>query len=552
MDRLGDFASNSYLRMGSLRTIGRYWHSLRHLRAHQVYGRILFDWRFPKPHVRPAPPLQPATGWWQPCALRRPSLIGPNTFRLLNVEHSLETTGWDGGDIDLLWRFNQHYFDDLNAEGAADRARWHIPLMQRWVRENPPGVGTGWRPYPNSLRIVNWVKWALAGGGLPADCVQSLATQARWQRQRIEYHYLGNHLLANAKALVFAGCFFGGNEADEWRRTGLRIYAQQLPEQILPDGGHYELSPMYQSLMLEDLLDLVNLMASVPALASEFPAAIRASVNPMRRWLAAMCHPDGEISFFNDAAFGVAPTPSELSGYAARLGFTEDVSPAPGLTHLRDSGFVRMQRGPAIVIADVGEVCAPVCPAHAHADTLSFEMSVHGQRVLVNSGVSQYGDGAARDRQRGTAAHNTVVIDGRNSSDVWSSFRVATRAHVIDVSANESDGSLEVHGAHSGYRRLPGAPTHRRLWRLTDSSLTVQDNGLPTARAEARFHLAPGVAGELQGPGLPLLDGSMSGSFGQGARIEPFEWHPEFGTSVASRCVAVLAEGSQMQARFTW
>jgi hypothetical protein len=153
--------------MSSLRTISRYWHSIRHLRAHQVYGRVIFDRWVPKPDVRPAPPLRLTTGHWSQCACRRPSLIAPTTFRLLNVEHDLDAVGWDSSAVDLLWRYNQHYFDDLNAQGAADRARWHIPLMQRWVRENPSGSGTGWRPYPNSLRIVNWVKWALPGGALP-------------------------------------------------------------------------------------------------------------------------------------------------------------------------------------------------------------------------------------------------------------------------------------------------------------------------------------------------------------------------------------------------
>jgi uncharacterized heparinase superfamily protein len=538
--------------MSSLRTISRYWHSIRHLRAHQVYGRVIFDRWVPKPDVRPAPPLRLAMGQWSQCACRRPSLVAPTTFILLNVEQDLDTVGWDSSALDLLWRYNLHYFDDLNAQGAADRSRWHIPLMQRWVRENPPGGGTGWRPYPNSLRIVNWVKWALAGGALPQECIQSLAVQARWQMGRIEHHYLGNHLLVNAKALVFAGCYFGGAEADAWRHAGLQIFAEQLPEQILPDGGHYEFSPMYQSIILEDLLDLVNLTGAYPALAGEFPPVIRHSVNPMRRWLAAMCHPDGEISFFNDAAFGVAPTPAELSAYAARLGFLEDVTPSPGLTYLRDSGYVRMQRGPAVLIADVGEVCAPVCPAHAHADTLSFELSAHGERVLVNTGVSQYGEGTARDCQRGTAAHNTVVIDGQNSSDVWGGFRVAGRAHMTDVSAHEWDGALEAHAAHDGYRRLPGAPVHQRLWRLTDTTLTVHDSGLPGARAVAKFHLAPEVAGELRGSQLALMGGRVSASFGAGAKIEPFEWHPEFGVSVASQCVVVAAAGSQAQAQFSW
>ncbi len=542
--------------MSSLGTVGRYWHSLRYLRAHQIYGRIIFERVVPRPAVRPAPQLRPVAGHWLPCAHRSASLAGPCTFRLLNVERTLDAVGWDGGDVDLLWRYNQHYFDDLSAAGAADRAHWHVPLMQRWVRANPPGTGTGWRPYPNSLRIVNWIKWACAGGVLPAACVQSLATQARWQRRRIEWHYLGNHLLANAKALVCAGCFFAGDEADEWRRTGLRIYAQQLPEQILADGGHYELSPMYQSLMLEDLLDLVNLAAAYPALAPEFPEAIRASITPMRRWLAAMCHPDGGISFFNDAAVGVAPEPSALEAYAARLGFTEAVAPADGVTHLAESGYVRMQRGPAVVIADVGQVCADVCPAHAHADTLSFEMSLWGQRVMVNTGVSRYGYGPVRDTQRGTAAHNTVTVDGKNSSDVWASFRVGQRARVHGVSVRDAGGVLQVRAAHDGYSALPGRPVHERCWRLDEKSLHVSDRVSGGASAMAHVHFAPGAVDEAQlqaaAGAVAALGGRASIAFGPGARATRFEWCPEFGRTVPSVCVDVPLRQGHCDVRVAW
>ena len=67
----------------------------------------------------------------------------------------------------------------------------------------------------------------------------------------------------------------------------------------------------------------------------------------------------------------------------------------------------------AVAIGDIGNVGPDYIPGHAHADTLSFEMSVFDMRFIVNSGTSVYGLGAERLRQRGTAAHSTVVIDGR-------------------------------------------------------------------------------------------------------------------------------------------
>jgi uncharacterized heparinase superfamily protein len=98
--------------------------------------------------------------------------------------------------------------------------------------------------------------------------LESLALQARYLAETVEYHLLGNHLLANAKALVFVGAFFeGGARRRAGSASGLRILASQLPEQVLDDGGHFERSPMYHSLILEDVLDLVNLHRSLARLA---------------------------------------------------------------------------------------------------------------------------------------------------------------------------------------------------------------------------------------------------------------------------------------------
>ena len=159
-------------------------------------------------------------------------MLGPEEFIFLRQEGRLAEVGWDGPQREKLWRYNQHYFDDLNALGAADRAQWHLALLEDWVRNNPPGVGSGWEPYPTSLRIVNWVKWHLAGNALPEACVQSLAVQARWLRRRLEFHLLGNHLFANAKALCFAGLFFQGREADAWLRKGCLLYTSPSPRDL--------------------------------------------------------------------------------------------------------------------------------------------------------------------------------------------------------------------------------------------------------------------------------------------------------------------------------
>ena len=471
-------------------------------------------------------------------------MVAPARLRFLNVERDL-ADGWDDPAVAKLWRYNLHYFDDLCAEGARARREWHLALVDAWIRGNPPGRGTAWEPYPTSLRIVNWIKWAWLGGILPDAAVHSLAVQARWMTRRLERHLLGNHLFVNAKALVFAGCFFEGPEAERWLALGAGILRREIPEQVLPDGGQFERSPMYHALALEDMIDLsVALRMRGTPQADPLRSEVDRRVAPMRRWLAAMCHPDGEVSFFNDCAIGIHPPPAALDAYAVRAGFGDCESPGDGITLLPDSGFVRLQRGGDVLLMDVGPVGPDYLPGHAHADTLSIELSVRGRRVLVNSGTSEYGTGPERLRQRGTAAHNTVTVDGADSSEVWGGFRVARRARPFGLECRRDGERMVVRCGHDGYRRLRRGLDHVRTVTLSATSLEVQDELTADAAMVSRFHWAPGA----EPPSGPARISCVAGD----CRTIPSSWHPEFGVIRSNACTEAVAEGRRCAVRFDW
>lgn len=537
-------------------TLLRYLRTLQYLRPIQIIGRARLRLHHPKPDIRSAPARRPDEAFQAPVE-GSPALVAAERFRFLNVEGSCTAASdWHPQGADKLWIYNLHYFDDLSARDAAARRTWHRRLLERWVAENPPAAGVAWEPFPVSRRIVNWVKWSLRGGELPAMCRTSLAVQARWLRRRLEYHLLGNHLLANAKALVHAGMYFAGPEAERWYAHGMSLLARELREQILSDGGHFERSPMYHALVLEDLLDVINLLR---AYARTPPAEWFEVVAAMRRWLKVMTHPDGEIAFFNDAAFRVAPSSAALEAYAARLGLEPLPDPHATVVALEPSGYVRALLGPAYLLCD----CAPLGPdhqpGHAHADTLSFELSLAGRRLFVNSGTSQYGWDAQRQRQRGTAAHNTVVVDGQDSSEVWAAFRVARRARAQLQAARTMPHEALIAGSHDGYRRLPGRNQHSRLWRLDERSLSIQDRVSGAfGSAVARFHLHPDVAVRLLGGcevELTRTDGASARMTFEGAAavdVCPSHWFPEFGLAVANRCVAAHLAGNTLVTRVLW
>jgi uncharacterized heparinase superfamily protein len=483
-------------------------------------------------------------------------MSGTDVFRFLNVERRIaDARDWNRADWPKLWLYNAHYFDDLAADGAAARAAWHRTLLTRWIAENPPGVGNGWEPYPTSLRIVNWIKWALAGNALEGGLLHSLGVQARWLRGRLEHHLLGNHLWANAKALAFAGVFFAGDEAARWRGEGLELLRRELAEQVLPDGGHFERSPMYHAIVLEDVLDLLQLAQRFPgAIDAADAAAWRDAARRMLHWLRAMTHPDGEIALFNDAAFGIAPNLAALVVYARELGVAVDERPLDVVTTLPDSGYVRLEAGPAVLIADVGPIGPDYLPGHAHADTLSFELSLHGQRLLVNGGTSTYEPGAERQRQRGTAAHNAVQVDGADSSEVWAAFRVAQRARPFGLAIDRTADGVRLECAHDGYRRLPGRVIHRRAWQLDRQSLTVTDTlEGEFGEAIARFYLSPRVERTADGM-LRLADGQCARwkISGGAAQTVASVWHPRFGNCMDNCCLAIRFAGRELTTRFDW
>ena len=552
----------------------RYWHTLRHLKPIQFYGRLWFKLRQPEVDALAGPPsLRERIGRWQPPVAHKPTLLGACSFKFLNVVHDLPSEGgWNDCSSEKLWLYNLHYFEDLNAEGAHNRAAWHLALMKRWVAENPPTSGNGWEPYPTSLRIVNWVKWALAGNTVPPVCVQSLATQTRWLCKRLEVHLLGNHLFANAKALAFAGLYFEGPEARHWLAKGLDVLARELPEQMLPDGGNFERSPMYHAIFLEDLLDLSNIASAyAKPVPTRLVAQWREASLRMLDWLEGLTHPDRQIALFNDAAFGIAATADELAAYAGRvLGSNAMLSELPRrsvpcnggdglrLCQWADSGYIRLECADAVALLDVAPIGPDYLPGHAHADTLSFELSLFGQRVIVNGGTSRYGLGPERLRERETVSHSTVEVDGQSSSEVWGGFRVARRAYPFALEVVERPEVLSVACSHDGYTRLQGKPVHRRSWQLSPSHLEVADSvsgsGCP---AVARYILHPDVGVERVAPDSFRLNLANSRlilvKVGNGSgRLENARFAPEFGKVLPTQCIAVDLQDGNAQVRLSW
>lgn len=548
----------------------RLFHTVRHLKPVQVLYRakygVLPRARISEQIDRPVRTSQ-REAEPVPFAAGPDEYLGDGRFRFLNCDGDL-SGGWNSPHYSRLWRYNLHYFNYLN---QLTRER-HAPalgiLIDDWIAANPVGAGAGWEPYPLSLRIVNWIKWASAGRTFADDARASLYLQARYLAQRLEYHLLGNHLFANAKALVCAGLFFETPEAANWLSVGLAILRHELPRQMLDDGGHFELSPMYHAIFVEDLLDIVNLATSAGARehSPDAAACLALARKPLPRaldWLCTMTHPDGEIAQFNDAAFGIARPYAVLAEYAQRLGIVrQEPSGGQTLKSLDASGYVRAECGKYVALLDIARIGPDYLPGHAHADTLSFELSLEGRRMIVDAGTSTYAAGDQRMLERSTAAHNTVTYQAQSSSDVWSAFRVGRRAYPVDVDLHVSGSPIHgsMHGgaswyvsaAHTGYSHLPGQIVHRRTWHGAPDTLVIVDqlhgmNGrvaIDADRTFATLRFAPGfdVVQRADGEIIVSADGMVRCRLthtGAAARIIDDFHHPCFGVKLPCKLLRV-------------
>ena len=534
------------------------FNTLRYLKWQQIYFRLVRRLIKPKVIEIFQGPKPKRSKTWEHLPLYSNKIDSQLEACFLNHTKKLDLPAdWNNESPSKLWVYNLHYFEDLLSNNAKEKHNSHFQLLNSWVDQNPVGYGNGWEPYPTSLRIVNILKAWLGGLKLDAKLLSSVFTQASFLSSDLERHLLGNHYFVNLKALLFAGVIF---ENIRWMSIAERGLLTEIPEQILEDGANFELSPMYHSLILVDMLDMFNLSRAYPTkLSNQLASLLEKYIPKMLTFLEAMAHLDGGVSFFNDSADGIAPTKAKIESYAEKLGF--EISPhdsnRPQIIDNPNSGYICAIAAENKLIFDASPVGPDYIPGHAHADTLSFELSIGAQRVFVNSGTSEYGLSPKRLFQRKTASHNTVEVDGKDSSQVWGGFRVANRAEIISKHTElKHDHSIELLAAHNGYKSLFGGCIHARKLTFSENSLIVSDSLERTFKyAKSRFYFHPDLVISLE-DNLLRIEGTEftlhSDLTGKVASLVDSFWYPEFGVEMLNKMLELQFEQPQLDIVFKW
>ena len=298
--------------------------------------------------------------------------------------------------------------------------------------------------------------------------------------RNLEYHLLGNHLLENAFAILFAAYYF---KCRKWHRLAKKILYEQLAEQILSDGGHFELSPMYHQNVLQRCLDGINLISTNQSfedkLLLEF---MRVQSTKMLRWLSTVTFSDGAIPFVNDSTVDIAPSTSQLVEYAETLGLETSQN-----VTLTSSGYRKWKTAQFEAFMDIGEIGADYIPGHAHSDTFNFLLHIQGQPFIVDTGITTYDKNTRRNDERSTRAHNTVMVEEREQTEIWSGFRVANRARIIE---RVEEGNC-ISASHNGY--ISKDIIHTRSFSLKGQVFQIKDTLNKASSAHAFLHFCPSI-----------------------------------------------------------
>lgn len=452
------------------------------------------------------------------------------------------------GDCKFVWEPNRHH--QLVVLGRAYRLSGDMRFanaiaeqIDSWLKQNPYGVGMNWRSgLELGIRLINWV-WALdmieESGAIDdqlrhriLDCV----SRHIWEISR-KYLYgssAGNHLVGEAAGVFVAASYFGSlRNASGWRAKSRAILNREILEQTFSDGGTMEQAIGYHFFVLQFFV-----AAGIAARAAgrDFPESYWLRLEKMFEFLGILSEGGDNLPTFGDyddgyvldighnprsvrewlavgaALFGRSDFKTWAGGYSEPVKWllgesgrhSFEAIPESKIMRitsqaLKDSGYYLLQQGGfdspdrISVVFDCGPLGLEPLAGHGHADALSFTLRAFGRDVLVDPGTYDYFSYPKwRYYFRSTRAHNTVVIDGRDQSEILSLFLWGRRAKADCLSWQPTDVGGKVIGKHDGYMHLKDPVTHKRMLDLDGRELVVRDDIIARGKhkIEIFFHLA--------------------------------------------------------------
>ena len=402
---------------------------------------------------------------------------------------------WSPPSAGPEWLAAWHAFgwlSDLAAAGGTARGVAR-ELIQSWIAENASWNIIAWRSDILATRAFAWIAHfdelvkRDQEDELRRAMLASLVAQLRHLARTASWEVTGARRLRALKGLV-AGLAVLGNAEPRLAKV-LKTLERELAAQVLPDGGHLSRSP---SLQLQVLQDLIETRAVLRSAQFEVPAALKDAIERMAPMLRFFRHGDRRLALFNDSL--------EEDGVLIDLALTRSETKGRAPSHAPDTGFDRLQAFKSLVVVDTGSPPPPGFDDHAHAGTLSFELSHERERIIVNCGTYRGPKPNWWRVTRASAAHSVMVVADTNSVEIRADGTLGRCPTSVARERAEHEGQQWVSGTHDGYRERFGLIYARQLFLSADGEdLRGEDRltGLPGAAFAVRFHLHPSVQASL-------------------------------------------------------
>ncbi len=480
----------------------RYYHTLKNLKFCQI-----FNYLFKKKSEK-----------LKPKEIQNISALAENlrnNFSVLNdsekqIEFSffnqpisidLNDIGWLHNDFKGI--AEKHWLKELNSfEWIDNKKETKLNnnqisyIVLSWIAKNNNELSETWESNTLSKRIFSWVKW-VKNNKIKPEILSIVKISIYLQLKRLCFDFddsLGNELLENFKGFI-AGCSYlidskqyFDNVLEYQLSIVLKSIKEQINEQILKDGAHFERSPMYHLFMLDNIKEIRKIALFLSEQRFLLPEILENSLKIvalcdekiplMTEWLKIMTMPDGEVVQFNDS--------TRLKGISSKF---------DNFTKLFDiSGFFVKHNNDYSFILSCGAPSPTYLPEHSHCDILSYEFAIGDKRLIIDSGCNGYDNETLRQMCRETEAHNLPMIQGQEQSDIWGVNYFGKRARILKRKYIESESKLEL-VIEDQFRQII-----QRDIIFSKKHIIINDS-LKKRRINGNFitliHLAPGIEPEV-------------------------------------------------------
>lgn len=446
---------------------------------------------------------------------------------VLNLSNTYENQiDWTDNAYGQLWNYHLQYADFLKQENLSLREREKFLLdLYEWLKSGKLKP----EPYPASLRIMNLIRFLSEHQKelhKENELIDFLYSELHFVENRLEYHLLGNHLMENAFALLMGGTYF---QHDRWTNLAKEIFSEQLPEQILSDGGHFERSPMYHLILLYRFLEALYYLPE----DSEMNSLFLETSKKMLGWIEQMSFRNGDLAHFNDSTDDQAYSIKQILRIAEECGISEYPSSLLG-----DSGYRRFEHETYELIVDACGIKPDNQPGHAHADSLSFILYSQEKPSIIDPGVSTYEASERRNWERSTKAHNTVTFQNQNTAEVWGKFRVARRPHVEII--KETDSEIDLSLKHT--LKSDDDFHHQRTFRCVENTISISDSVNFSKTVQGRLHFHPTIKIRELNKNTVILDNGIKIEFQNIFQLQRFTFKCSDAFNLRSESLGICYE----------